>query len=366
MKPKSPPSHEDVALSKYHPNLSQPKTATFISSVKADMNQGRRLRPVVRNIFGGINHDPQGVSFMKKWRNPGSREGIKLFLLALPFVFLILAFAYVPLFGWIYAFFDYKVGLPLDQSPFIGFAKFTMIFTNFSEFLRVLRNTLVMSLLAIISTPLPAIFAIMLNEIKSPLFKKFVQTTTTLPNFISYILVFSLFFSVFSYDGLFNSILKSLGFSIPPIGVLGNNQATWLFQWFVSIWKNLGWTSIIYLAAIAGIDLELYDAAKVDGASNIQKIMHVTVPGMFSTFLVLFLLQISNILNNGFDQYFVFYNPLVADRIEVLDYYIFKIGILANDYSMATALGILKTLISVLLLFVANTVSKRLRGESIF
>lgn len=295
-----------------------------------------------------------------------SSESIRLLLMAVPFVLIIIAFSYVPLFGWIYAFYDFKAGVAFDKLQFIGLTKFILIFNNSDECIRVMRNTLVLSSLGILSTPLPVIFAIMLNEVRSRHFKKFVQTTTTLPNFISYILVFSLFYSIFSFDGLFNGIIKILGFSVDPLGVMGNDKYTWWFQWFISIWKTFGWTSIIYLAAIAGIDMELYNAAKIDGAGKVQSILHVTVPGLFSTFLVLLLLQISNILNNGFDQYYVFFNALVADKIEVLDYYIYKIGIRANDYSMATALGIFKTVISIILLFMANKVSRRLRDESIF
>ena len=293
-------------------------------------------------------------------------EGIKLLLMAIPFILLIIAFSYIPLFGWVYALYDYRAGIPLSKAPFIGFSKFMLIFKNGDELLRILRNTLVLSSLAIFSTPLPVVFAIMLHEVKSISFKKVVQTTTTLPNFISFILVYSLFFAIFSYDGLFNNILKILGLPVNTIGVMGNNNLTWVFQWFVSIWKTFGWNSIIYLMAISGIDVELYNAAKVDGANKFKRIIHITIPGLFSTFLVLLLLQISNLLNNGFDQYFVFYNALVAEKIEVLDYYIYKIGIRANDYSMATALGIMKTLISIMMLFIANSISKRFRSESLF
>ena len=146
---------------------------------------------------------------------------------------------------------------------------------------------------------------------------------------------------------------------------LGNGKIVWIFQLLLHIWKTLGWSAIIYIAAISGIDSELYDAASVDGASRFQKIRYVTVPGLYSTFFVLLLLSISNILNNGFDQYFVFFNALVADKIEVLDYYVYKIGILTNDYSLSIAIGMFKSFISVTLLFLANALSRRVRGESI-
>jgi putative aldouronate transport system permease protein len=221
-----------------------------------------------------------------------------------------------------------------------------------------------MSFLGILGSPFPAIFAILLSEIKSKKFSKLIQTATTLPNFISWVIVFSLAFSFFSNDGFVNSMMARFNIHHQEgSGILGNNDAVWLFQWGLQCWKGLGWGAIIYLATIAGIDTALYDAAKVDGANRFQAIIHITVPGLFMTYLVLLLLGISNMLNNGFDQYFVFYNALVADKIEVLDYYVYKVGMLSNDYSLSTALGMAKTIISLILLFTANNISQALRGE---
>ncbi len=146
---------------------------------------------------------------------------------------------------------------------------------------------------------------------------------------------------------------------------MGDPDKVWLFQWFLNIWKTLGWSSIIYIAAIVGIDGELFDAARVDGANKLKTIWHITIPGIMPTYVVMFLLGVSNILSNGFDQYFMFYNSVVADKIEVLDYYVYKVGFLINDYPYSITLGMLKSLISILLLFVANTLSKKVRGESI-
>jgi putative aldouronate transport system permease protein len=298
-------------------------------------------------------------------------DGTRLLLMALPFLALVVAFFYVPLFGWIYAFFDYHPGIPLIHTKFIGLGSFVKIAAFPSEIIRVMRNTMVMSLLAVVSAPLPMILAILLNEVRIRWFKKTVQTTTTVPNFISWVVVYSLCFSIFSDGGLWNSLLSSIGLPLPKMNVLGNNKAVWGFQWAIGTWKVLGWGSIIYLATISGIDPELYDAARVDGANRFQTILHVTVPGLYSTFLVLLLLTISNLLNTGqggnagFEQYFVFFNPLVANRIEVLDYYVYKVGFLTDDYPRSVALGMAKTIISVCLLFSANIMSKRLRGHSI-
>lgn len=293
-----------------------------------------------------------------------NKEGIRLFLIALPFVLFVFAFAYVPLFGWAYAFSDYRAGMSLSDVSFVGLRHFRAIWDNRGELVRVLRNTFALSLIGLAFSPLPVVFAILINEIKSRKFRKMVQTFTTLPNFISWIVVFTLVFAMFSSDGMVNSMLRRFG-SDSIVDPLGNNDIAWIFQWALATWKSLGWNAIIYIAAIAGIDAELYDAAHVDGASRFQTIMHVTVPGLYSTFFVLLLLQISNILSNGFDQYFVFYNPLTADKLEVLDYYVYKIGVLTNNYPQSIALGMFKTVISVTLLFGANKLSKKLRGESI-
>lgn len=291
-----------------------------------------------------------------------------LFFMAVPFILFIFAFNYVPLFGWIYAFFNFKPGIPLSKSPFVGFEYFKILFTEGgADLVRVMINTLVLSFLGILCAPLPAILAIFLNEVRSKPFKKLIQTTTTLPNFISWILVFSLSFAMFSSDGVINRILLDLNIVKEPTNILSNANAVWPLQTFLVVWKTIGWNSIIYLAAIAGIDAELFDAAKVDGAGRLRCILHITVPCISSTFIVLLLLQVSNLLSagGGLDQYLVFYNSLVSDKIEVLDYYVYRIGIITSDYSYGTAIGMLKSIISIALLFSVNFISKKLRGNSI-
>jgi len=294
--------------------------------------------------------------------------GLKYFLIALPFMLFVFAFSYVPLFGWIYTLFDYKMGqnfFNITHSEFVGLGNIIKLYHEREEVVRVLRNTLVMSFLSIASSPLPVIFAIMLNEIKSSKYKKLIQTTTTLPNFISWIIVYGLAFSLFSTNGLVNTLLSRLGIPISDIGLLGDSDHVWVFQLGISIWKHLGWSAIIYIAAITGIDGELYDAIYIDGGNKFKAILHITVPGIIPTYLVLLLLSISHILSNGFDQYFMFYNSMVADKIEVLDYYVYKVGMMINDYSYSITIGMLKSFISIILLFTANAISKKLRGESL-
>ena len=295
-------------------------------------------------------------------------RGIKYLLLAVPFLIYVFAFSYVPLVGWIYSVFDYKIGqkfLDFGSMVFVGLGNFQKLFTERSEVLRVLRNTLALSALGLLATPVPVVFAIMFNEIKNSKFKKIVQTATTLPNFISWIIVYGVAFAFFSVNGFVSVLMQKIGIQPPVMGILGDVDHTWVLQWILGIWKSFGWSAIIYIAAITGIDSELYDAAKVDGANKIQSILHITIPGIMPTYVVMFLLAVSNILSNGFDQYFMFYNPMVADKIEVLDYYVYKVGFYINDYSYSITLGMLKSILGIVLLFTANALLKKIRGESI-
>ncbi len=298
----------------------------------------------------------------------------KLFLMMLPFLLAVFLFSYLPLYGWSYAFYNYKFGLPMDQQEFVGFKWFTEMFTNEANrvnIVRVLKNTFGMSGLNLLTSWLPMVFAIFLNEITRNRFKKFVQIFTTLPNFISWALVFSFAMTLFAMDtGIFSKFMEAIGAVAPDSHIvwLNSSEHIWLKMWGWSTWKGLGWGAIMYLAAIAGIDQELYEAAQVDGANRWHKMRYITLPGLLPTFFVLLMLSISNILNNGMEQYLVFQNPMNKNSIEVLDLYVYNITIASRGttlYSYATAIGILKTLVSVTLLFSANFASKKLRGESI-
>lgn len=295
-----------------------------------------------------------------------NKQFLTLLCMAIPCLAFVIVFSYVPLFGWVYAFFDYKPGLSLAQCNFVGLKYFKLAVSGGRELVRTLRNTLVLSGLGILTTPLPIAFAIMLSEVKSKKFSRIVQTVTTLPNFISWILVFSITYVFCSVDdGLINSALLALGWIEEPINYLAKSDLVWPLQTFLSLWKSMGWTAIMYLAAIAGIDPGLYEAAEVDGANRLQRIWHVTVPGIMPTYVVMLLMAISNMLSNGFDQYWMFYNPLLRNQIHVLDVYTYRIGIEQYQFSYSTALGLFKTIISVTLLFISNTAAKKIRGNGI-
>ncbi len=297
----------------------------------------------------------------------------KLFLLLVPFLVATFLFSYLPLYGWRYALYNYKFGLPMSDQEFVGFKWFTELFRNGghrTNIIRVLKNTLGMSGLGLLTSWMPMAFAIFLNEVKKEKFKKVVQIATTLPNFISWPLVFSFALAMFSMDtGIFSKFMLSIGAIDEPVAWLNSGNHIWLKMWAWGTWKGLGWGAIMYLAAITGIDQEQYEAAKVDGANRWQQMRHITLPGLIPTFFVLLLLNISNILNNGMDQYLVFQNPMNKNFIEVLDLHVYNITIAAKGtsslYSLGTAVGILKTLVSIILLFSANKFSRKVRGESI-
>ena len=292
----------------------------------------------------------------------------RLFLMFLPFILLTFVFSYLPLWGWRYAFFDYKAGDTLSMANFVGFKWFQQLIRNRSttrDILNVMKNTLAMSGLGIATSWVPMAFAIFLSEIKNDKFRRVVQTFTTIPNFISWVLVFAIAFCIFSTDGFISSLMMNLGIWTEGKNFLMDGSHTWLKMLLWGLWKGLGWSAIIYIAGIAGIDQQLYEAAIVDGAGRFQKMRHVTVPGLMPTFYVLLLMAVAGILSNGMDQYLVFENSSNTAKIMVLDLYVYKMGIVKGAIPLSTVVGMLKSVISVTLLYGANTISKVIRGETI-
>lgn len=309
-----------------------------------------------------ITDDPNAVHIGRK-----KSTGFKYFLWILPFMVLVFLFSYFPLHGWIYSFYDYRPPRKLSQCEFVGLHWFEMLFKNptqVKQLIQVLKNTFAMSFLGIATSFLPLFFAIFLNEIKHKKFKNFVQTFTTLPNFISWVLVYSVAFALFSNSGMVNNLLKDWGLIEAPIKFLDSDTHTYLKMLLWGLWKGLGWGSIIYLASIAGIDQELYEAASIDGAGRFAKIWYVTLPELLPTFFVMLMMSVSNFLNNGMDQYYVFQNAFNKTHIQVLDLYVYNIGMTGASYSLATAISMLKSIISLVLLTICNLVSKATRGTS--
>ncbi len=291
----------------------------------------------------------------------------KEFLLILPFILFVAIFSYFPLYGWIYAFHDYRPPFPISSETFVGLKWFKMIIENpvrLNDILRVLRNTFAMSGISLAFSWFPMVFAVFLNEIRCKPYKKFVQTVTTLPNFISWVLVFSIAFNVFSSTGAVNTIAMNLGIISKPIAFLKSSQNIWFKMWLWLTWKNAGWTAIMYLAAITGVDEQMLEAARVDGASRMQIIWHITIPSILPTYFVIIMLNLANFLSNGMEQYYVFQNAFNMDYIEVLDLYVYNMAMSSTGaYPMSTAISILKSVVSIILLLVSNTASKLIRGE---
>jgi len=299
------------------------------------------------------------------------KQNVRLFLMASPFLVLVTLFAYLPLHGWLYAFFDYRPPHQLFDTEFVGLRWFTELFANplrVRKVVSVLTNTLAMSGLGLLFSWLPIAFALLLTEIKIGRIKRGVQTLTTLPNYISWVLVYSLAFALFAADGMVNNLLRQLDPDHRAILFLQSNENVWITMWLWNLWKGLGWSAIIYIAAISSVDQELYEAAKVDGAGRFRLMWNITLPGLMSTYMVLLLLSVANFLNVGFEQFYVFRNPFNSDLITILDLYVFDLAFPitgASNYPLSVAVGMLKSLISVTLLFVVNTLSKRVRGDSI-
>lgn len=294
---------------------------------------------------------------------PGRRKKYNLLFMTLPFMIIVLLFNYMPIFGWIYSVFDYIPGVSVFDCDFVGLDYFRLIFKD-ANVVRTLKNTFIFAVIGIVLTPLPMFFAILLNEIKCGPVRRVVQTFTTLPNFISWVIIFSLAFSLFATDGVVTTLIARITGS-EVNSILSSGESVYWFQTALGIWKSLGWSSIIYLAAIAGIDQEQYEAARVDGAGYVQCALHVTLPLLMETYVVLFILQIGNFLNTGYEQYMLFKNALTANNIEVLDLYTYRIGLENMDYSYGVAISILKSIVSISLVVLANMVAKKIRGNTV-
>lgn len=293
----------------------------------------------------------------------------KLFLCVLPGLILVFLFHYFPIWGWLFAFFQFKPGKSVFDCTFVGLQNFKMLFMNkvmVSNLLRVLKNTFGLQLLNYAFSPLPMIFAIFLSELPSKRFKKAVQTFTTLPHFIGWVIVYSLATALLAPNGVVNTLAIQFGWLDAPVNYLASGDHVWIKQALLMQWKSIGWSSIIYFAAIAGIDQQLYEAAMVDGATKWQRIWHITIPNLIPTYFTLLIISIGNFLNTGFEQYMIFCNPLNKDAIEVLDLYVYNLGIGSGQISFSVAVGIMKSIVAFVLFFSANAFSKKIRNESVF
>ena len=290
------------------------------------------------------------------------------FLLICSALFVIygIMFYYLPLGGWIMAFQNYKPKDGLLHSAFVGLDKFKFLFTD-AVFLRVIRNTLAMGVLNLVTSFIMAIvFAILLNEITSRIWKKSVQTISYLPHFLFWIIVTGIMHDALSTTGIINEILMKLHLINTEINFFAHQEYFWPIVAFANLWKETGWNAIIYLAAITAIDPCLYEAASIDGAGRWAKIRYITLPGIKSTIMILLLMNVGNVLNAGFEVQYLLGNGLVQNVSQTIDIYVLKWGISQNDYSLGTAAGIFKSVVSIILIIIANQLAKGAGEERLF
>ncbi|MBP5606346.1 MAG: sugar ABC transporter permease [Ruminiclostridium sp.] len=301
------------------------------------------------------------MEFRKKLKNQRS-----LIFLSIPFVVFVIIFNYIPLVGWLMAFQNYKPRLGLFGSEFVGLKQFEKLFSN-EIFLGVIRNTLAMGVInLVLQTFFAILFAILLNEVRQRHVKKVIQTISYMPHFLSMIIVTGIVFDVLSLDGIINEILTGIGIVGKPVMFLAEPNFFWWIVGFTNVWKETGWNSIIYLAAITSINTDLYEAASIDGAGRIGKIWHVTLPGLRPTIMILLIINIGNVLNAGFELQYILGNGLVQSVSQTIDIYVLKYGIGQNNFSIGTAAGIFKSLVSIILIVVANQVAKKMGEERLF
>ena len=293
-------------------------------------------------------------------------------LMSVPVLLYVLLFNYFPMRGWIAAFqsFDPKIGF--SGSTFIGLKNFRDLF-GFGElppdeFLIVFRNTLAMSLINLVfGTVTSILLAVLLNEVRAKWFKRTVQTVTYLPHFLSMVIVVAMAQNIFATEGSVNDLLLGLGIVKEPVFWLGEGSYFWWLVGVINVWKEVGWSAIIYISAMTSIDPCLYEAASIDGAGRFARILHVTLPGIKSTFVMLLIMNIGHLLEAGFDIQYLMGNPLVRDYSRTIDIYVlnYSVGAAKQNYGLAIAAGMFKSVVAIILLFSANFIAKRLNENTL-
>ncbi len=294
------------------------------------------------------------------------RKQRELWLLCIPIIIWVGVFAYYPMYGLGMAFVNYIPGREIFESDFVGLKHFITFLKNPIIF-TLLRNTLAMSLLGItIGFAVPIIFALLVNEISNTKGKKFIQTASYLPHFISWVVAGSIIYMMLSNEGIINELLVRFGLINQAIPFLSTGKYYWTIYTLSNIWKSIGWSSIIYLSAIAGVDHELYEAAATDGLGRLGMVLHITIPSILPTIAVLWILGIGGILNAGFDQHLILGNPLTQQYWDVIDTYAYRYGVQQGQYSVGTAVSMMKSVIGFTLVFIVNRISKKAFEVSIF
>ncbi|MHA6483429.1 ABC transporter permease [Paenibacillus sp. strain BS8-2] len=288
-----------------------------------------------------------------------------LYLMLVPGLLYLIVFKYIPLLGSVIAFQDFNVFKGFMKSDWVGLRWFEQ-FLTFPQFTRLLRNTLIISFYQIIfAFPAPILLAVLLNEIRKMAFKRFAQTVLYLPHFLSWVLIGGLSTMLFSQNyGLVNQLIETFGGE--KMNFLVNSEYIRTIIVSTGIWKEMGWSAIIFLAALAGINPSLYEAASMDGAGRFKQFIHVSLPGMMPAIVILLLLKVGHVLDNGFEQVYVFLTPATFEQADVLDTFMYRMGIRQSMYSLTTAVGLFKSVVGLALLVLANRFSKKITGEGLY
>mgnify|MGYP001036559441 CR=1 FL=1 len=287
-----------------------------------------------------------------------------VYTLILPGLIWYLLFAYGPMSGLSLAFKTYRANLGIWQSPWVGMQNYRYVFRD-AAFWRAVWRTLYINMGRLLfEFPMPVLLSLMLNELRVGRYKKMLQTVFTFPHFLSWIIVSSVLINFLSAEGLVNSLSKNLGGE--AFNFLGNTSIFQPMLYVTAIWKGAGWSAIIYLAAISGIDIDQYEAAEIDGASRMQRIAHITLPNILPTVIVMFILQTGNLMSAGFDQIFNLYSHVVYEQADIIDTYVYRMGVQAGQYGMSTALGLAKSLVAFLLIITTNKIITKCGGEGVW
>lgn len=299
------------------------------------------------------------LSAIIKYRN--------IYLMLAPTLLIVFAFSYVPLFGWIIAFKSYTPVVSMWEASWVGFEHFRLFFVLTNDYVYTIKNTLVMNLGSLCSGLFfSLLFAILMNELRSKRFSNVLQVTSMFPFFISWAVTYSLIYAFFAQvSGVINQTLIQWGIIETGFNILGDDKYSWALIIISSTWKVLGYNTIIFIAAIAGIEREQFESAEIDGAGRFHKIWYILLPHLIPTFVVVLILNSGNLFNSDLGQFLIFTNATNWRTMEVLDMYIYKAGLVQGDFSYATAVGIIKTIISLLMVVGVNELSKRLTGKSI-
>lgn len=286
------------------------------------------------------------------------------YIMILPVIIYIAVFCYKPMYGVIIAFKNFRPAVGIMDSPWVGLKHFITFFNDYN-FWRILKNTFSISALSILfGFPAPILLALLINEIRNTKFKRAVQTISYMPYFISMVIICGLIKTFCQSDGIITDLVVALGGE--RVNLLASKN--WFYPIYIisNIWQNIGWDSIIYLAALAGIDQEQYEAARVDGAGRIRQIISVTLPGLMPTITILFILKMGNILNVGFEKILLLYSPTTYEVADVISTYVYRIGILDANFSYSTAIGLFNSVVNIIFLLLTNALSKKMNNSGLF